>query len=118
MVVECQVPPRYAERDVRAALEQAGRKPGCYTLTLVANSRQQPIGRNLGKMGPAGYGKPRFQMPQTNSPPVSLLGLRQWGIPSLMVIRRTTPESQFVRGPHRTRKCQLHAPHVENREIE
>ena len=44
-------------------------------LTLVANSRQQPIGRNLGKMGPAGYGTPRFQTPQTNSPPVSLLGL-------------------------------------------
>jgi WD40 repeat protein len=41
------------------------------TLTLVANCRPQPIGRNLGKMGPAGYGKPRFQMPQANSPPAS-----------------------------------------------
>jgi hypothetical protein len=45
------------------------------TVILVANSRQQPIGRNLGEMGATGYEKPRFQRPQTNSPPVSMLGL-------------------------------------------
>src|SRR3954447_13464997 len=39
-------------------------------LTLVANSRRRPIVRNLGKKGPTGDGKPRFQEPQTNSPPV------------------------------------------------
>src|SRR5436190_1820927 len=53
------------------ALSRDGRMLAAYdgSLTLVANSRRQPRGRNLGKMGAAGYGKPRFQMPQTNSPP-------------------------------------------------
>src|SRR5262249_35673795 len=39
---------------------------------LLANSRQQSIGRNLGKMRPAGKGNPRFWTLQPNSPAVSL----------------------------------------------
>jgi hypothetical protein len=41
-------------------ISQAGVDP---TGTLVANSRQPPIGRNGGKMGHAGYGNPRLPTP-------------------------------------------------------
>src|SRR5262249_44866137 len=61
-------------------------------VTLVANSRQPPIGRNVGKMGHAGYGKPRLQTPQPNSPPVAMIG---GGFP------RTTPSGPPVAPPDR-----------------
>ena len=53
---------------------------------LLANSHSGRFGRNLGKMGAAGKGNPRFQTPQTNSPTVSSLdqkvGLsRAWATP-------------------------------------
>src|SRR5262249_31291729 len=45
------------------------------TVILLANSRQQSIGRNMGKMGFPGKGKPRFQAFKTNSPAVSTVTL-------------------------------------------
>src|SRR4051794_22492023 len=68
-------------------------------LTLVANSRPQPIGRSLGKTGCPGDGNPRSPMPWTNSPPVSMLVLglgRLEGLPEPGVAK---VESSAIR-PH------------------